>query len=117
MKSADFRLLILFVLIIPVVSFCTRKSEQNNQQVTISSPDGAIQILFQLKDGSPFYSVQRESKPLLNDSRMGFLLKELPALDKDFEIVSAEKTSFDETWKQPWGEVSTIRNNYNCVTI
>src|SRR6185312_10702641 len=90
---------------------------QRDLPITMASPDGSIRVLFQLKNGSPFYKVLRNNNALLNDSRMGFLLKDLPALDNGFEIVNSTKTSFDENWTQPWGEVSTIRNNYNCNTI
>lgn len=83
----------------------------------VASPDGSLNVQFLLKDGKPLYKISYNNSLLIRDSRLGFVLKDLPALDKDFTIVSATRTSFDETWTQPWGEVKNIRNQYNSLVI
>src|SRR5688500_3827268 len=88
-----------------------------DKPINIQSPNGKVKIQFLLKDGAAFYRVQYLNKILINNSRLGFTLKEQPALDKDFKITSSTKSSADETWTQPWGEVKNIRNHYNSVSI
>lgn len=83
----------------------------------VASPDGRLEVQFSLQNGVPFYNVSRDNHPLIRDSRMGFTLKGLPGLDKNFTIRKVDKSSFDERWTQPWGEVKTIRNHYNAIRI
>ena len=70
-----------------------------------------------MKDGVPFYSVKRNNEIIISDSKLGFILKDQPALSKDFKVTSAKQSSFDETWTQPWGEVKEIRNQYNSLIV
>ena len=92
-------------------------SKMKDRQEEVFSPDKAIKIQFWLEDGAPFYSVTFQNKLLIRNSRLGFTLKGLPALDRDFKITSATKATFDETWSQPWGEVKNIRNHYNSLIL
>src|SRR5690242_6989398 len=96
-------LLLSSILLLTLITSCDAKKKA--QPVELASPDGSIKVVFQLKNGIPFYNVQRQGKFILNDSKLGFTLKDLPSLDKDFKILNAVKSSFDETWTQPWGEV------------
>jgi alpha-glucosidase len=104
-----FIVFLLFVL--------TGFARQKDRSIDILSPDGLIKVVFQLKNGVPFYSVLRNNVAVLNDSKLGFILKDLPALHNDFKIASSARSSFDETWSQPWGEVQKIRNQYNSLTV
>jgi alpha-glucosidase len=83
----------------------------------VSSPDGKIKVTVQLSNGVPGYEVHRNGQPIISDSKLGFIFKDQPSLSKDFKISSSKQTSFDNTWTQPWGEVKTIRNNYNSLRI
>ena len=67
--------------------------------------------------GKPFYSVYYGEKPVIKPSALGFTLANDSAFDKHFELTGSEQTSVDETWKPVWGEVSSIRNHYQQVTI
>lgn len=67
--------------------------------------------------GMPSYSVSFNNQPVINSSRMGFVLKNMPALDAGFEIIKTDTTSFDETWQPVWGEVKNIRNHYKQLTV
>ncbi|HTJ50394.1 MAG TPA: glycoside hydrolase family 97 protein [Cyclobacteriaceae bacterium] len=108
-------ILLSSILLLTIITSCDAKKKA--QPVELASPDGSIKVVFQLKNGIPFYNVQRQGKFILNDSKLGFTLKDLPSLDKDFKILNAVKSSFDETWAQPWGEVKNIRNNYTQEAI
>ncbi|HEX6223742.1 MAG TPA: glycoside hydrolase family 97 protein [Chryseolinea sp.] len=102
------------LLFISSLVFSARSKEK---RVGIESPDGKVKVTFLLKDGIPFYRVEYLGKSLLKDSRLGFILKDQPALEKGFQIASSAKSSVDETWTQPWGEVKDIRNHYNAVAV
>ncbi|MEO7990454.1 MAG: glycoside hydrolase family 97 protein [Chryseolinea sp.] len=83
----------------------------------VISPNKSIKVLVQVKDGILFYSLKRNDEIILADSKLGFVLKDQPTLSKDFKIVSAKQSSFDEIWTQPWGEVKSIRNLYNSLVV
>jgi len=68
-------------------------------------------------EGKPTYSVFYGDKAVIKPSPMGFTLTDDSPFDQNFEITGSENTSFDETWKPVWGEVSSIRNHYNQVTV
>lgn len=68
-------------------------------------------------EGAPYYAVYYADKDIIKPSAMGFTLAEGTALDKNFEITGSETSSFDETWKPVWGEVSNIRDHYNQLTV
>lgn len=109
---------ILVIISILSVSFLIAFAITKDEKAEITSPDGNVKVVFWLnKGGLPVYSITNGNKPLISESKMGFTLKGLPALDKNFKIQNIAKSTFDETWTQPWGEVKTIRNNYNALVI
>jgi alpha-glucosidase len=83
----------------------------------VSSPDGMLQVVFHLKSGIPFYKVIRNNTLLVNDSHLGFILKNHPSLDKNFKILNSATATFDQTWTQPWGEMKEIRNHFNSLSL
>ncbi len=103
-----------YLLIVSVFIFSCSSPEEKTK---ITSPSENIEVSFRLEKGVPFYSVSHNHAQFINDSKMGFELKELPALDKDFRMISVTPSSFDETWTQPWGEVKDICNHYNSSVI
>lgn len=88
-----------------------------NQPLEVFSPDKKVSVQFKLRAGEAFYSVQFKGKVILSDSRLGFELKDAPALRSGFKVVSSAVSVFDETWIQPWGEVKDIRNYYTSLTV
>lgn len=91
--------------------------EATAQVTTVFSPDSIIQVSFKLVDGQPFYNITRFNRELINDSRLGFVLKEKPERFSGFTVASTGQNTFDETWTQVWGEKKDIRNHYNELTI
>lgn len=83
----------------------------------VLSPDGKIEVLFGLVDGVPYYSVHREGAAVILPSRLGFVFLRDAPLDGGLHIAGSEKSSHDETWTQPWGEVETIRDHHNELLI
>lgn len=106
----------------------------------LKSPGGNLSMQFKVQDGGvPTYSLRYKGKDVILPSRLGLELKrdkeDAPAdfddfsgkeasdLDKktslydNFEVVSTETATFDETWDPVWGEVKTIQNHYNELTV
>ncbi|MCO4291996.1 glycoside hydrolase family 97 protein [Solitalea sp. MAHUQ-68] len=109
------RNIVLCLLMLVCTSLVGCKSTA--QILSVNSPDGNLNVSFHLKDGVPYYNIGKRNFTVVNDSRMGFILKDIPSLDKDFKIVDSKTDTFDETWTQPWGEVKDIRNNYKRLTV
>ena len=81
------------------------------------SPSGNIVIDFNVTEkGQPFYKINYLNKPIVNQSTLGIVLKDLPSLEMDFVIEKQEQKSVDETWKPVLGEEAEIRNHYNQVS-
>jgi len=89
----------------------------NSQQ--LKSPNGKFSMEFALlKDGTPSYRLNYKDKEVIKSSKLGLeLKKDKKSLLDDFTIMDSKTTSFDETWKPVWGEVETIRNQYNELAI
>lgn len=54
---------------------------------------------------------------MVNPSKLGLELVGDPGLMNGFTLVEAGASTFDETWKPVWGEVSQIRNHYNELAV
>jgi alpha-glucosidase len=81
------------------------------------SPSGTIHVDVTLNpDGRVGYMVSRLGKPVIAESRLGFLFTDAPEMLRNFKFAGQSKRSFDETWEEPWGEYRTIRNHYNELT-
>lgn len=86
-------------------------------RASVSSPDGAIRLIFSLDpDGTPRYAVERHGQPLLAPSALGFTLAS-GDLSHDFRLLSTDTASYDETWETTWGEERYIRNHYRQLTV
>ena len=88
-----------------------------SQSLEITSPNNVIQVNFTIKNGTPYYAVQRFGRDVISPSALGFTLKDKPALRDNFRIISEERDSVDTTWEQVWGEQQTIRNHYNELRV
>jgi hypothetical protein len=90
----------------------------NMHAITLLSPDKNIELRFELdKNGTPLYSVYYKEKPVIEPSTLGFEIKNSPAMDSQFSIISSDTSSFDENWEPVWGEYKSIRDHYNGLTI
>ncbi len=109
------RKLIIFLLLF---SFFITNSVSSQPWQAISVSLGNVSMSFKLNEkGMPFYEMNYRGKPVIKPSKMGFILKDIGALDSNFEIIKTDTSSFDETWQPTWGEVKNIRNHYKQLTI
>ena len=83
----------------------------------LSSPGNVLTLTFDVADGIPRYALSYKGRAVVLPSRLGFELKNAPALLDGFTLQSAERSSFDETWEPVWGETATIRNHYNELAV
>ncbi|GAA0546908.1 alpha-glucosidase [Rhizomicrobium palustre] len=85
---------------------------------SVASPGKVLSVSISIDgDGRPTYSVSRQGKPVIAESRLGFLLTDAPKLERNLTLASSEVTPHDETWEQPWGEWRFIRNSYNELRL
>jgi hypothetical protein len=89
---------------------------QDNKLIKASMDKVRLEFMLDA-GGKPLYSVYYGEKPVIKPSAMGFTLANDVPFDKNFEITGSGQTSVDETWKPVWGEVSSVRNHYQQVTI
>ncbi len=99
-------LLVLAVSAAPVVA-----------QTRVTSPDKRNEVQVGIHEGGLYYVVQRDGTPLLTPSRLGFVFRGAPPLRDSLSIVDSSRSTFDETWTQPWGEVRRVRNHYNELKV
>ena len=85
--------------------------------VTLHSPDGKLELRFELRDGVPYYSLDRTGQPVVLPSKMGFTLEWRDDLAHAFVMKGTKFDSFDETWEPVWGEEARIRNHYNELLV
>ncbi|MFN8570836.1 MAG: glycoside hydrolase family 97 protein [Gemmatimonadaceae bacterium] len=106
----------MFSRIAGALGFCVFASIAPAQ--TISSPSGTLSLSFTLStDGEPAYALARGTRPVIEPSRLGVLLKDAPSFDAGFVVLRVDTTSVDETWTPVWGETRTIRNHYRELAV
>lgn len=89
-----------------------------NAEEIVKSPDGKVQVTFDVVAGRPTYSITYGSQSVIKPSHLGLqLAKGGEDLMDGFTQTEAICTSFDETWTPVWGEESSIRNHYNELAV
>jgi len=83
----------------------------------VASPDGRNVVTVSVRQGTLWYSLDRQGKPLLLPSRLGFEFRGAPPLGDSVRIVDSARTKVDETWTQPWGEVARVRDQHNELRV
>lgn len=103
----------LISLFLFIASACDQKPVVHR----VSSIDGSITVQLKENGGKIFYSVEKQSKQVLNDSKLGISLLSGDDLNDHFEVIKTETSTNDETWEQPWGESRFVRNNYRELKV
>lgn len=121
-----FKVLIV-LLCCSVMAMAQGNVESNSDKwKTAASPNGKVVVGFGIDNGRPYYTVQYGTKDVIKKSFLGLELAKSKHASKGmeetnlmdgFEITETQKTSFDETWKPVWGEISEIRNHYNEMLV
>jgi hypothetical protein len=67
--------------------------------------------------GLPTYAVSYRQKPVVQPSRLGLALADGRGFDGPLVLTGSETKNVDETWQPVLGEVKTIRNHYQQLTV
>jgi alpha-glucosidase len=95
------------------------------EPLAVTSPDGNLSVVFELKanpqpylpGARAYYRLSYKATPILADSPLGLDFQGVPALDRDFEIVGADRQSRDDTWENAFGAKRRVREHYNQLTV
>jgi alpha-glucosidase len=80
----------------------------------VQSPDGRTRVELALNgEGRLAYRVSRDGKPLIADSRLGFILRNGRQFLRGLSLEGQSTRSHDATWQLPWGERRDVREHYN----
>ena len=90
---------------------------QAQAPLRVASPDNRNAVTVEVREGALRYSVMRDGKPVVLPSRLGFAFRGAPALTDSLRITGLARSTFDETWTQPWGELSKVRDHHNEVRV
>ncbi len=88
-----------------------------NEPIKLQSPDKQLELSFELRDGVPYYALNRAGNPVVLPSKMGFILEWRDDLKDHFVLKETKYSTFDETWEPVWGEEAKIRNHYNELLV
>ncbi|PNE25230.1 alpha-glucosidase [Tannerella sp. oral taxon 808] len=109
MKDPIRRVILSFSLLMLSVSLM--------QAAELKSPNGRLVMHFEVDGlGAPVYTLSYKGKPVIKRSHLG-LEAEGFSLREGFKLQKEETKTFDETWQPVWGEVKSIRNHYNELSI
>jgi alpha-glucosidase len=109
----------LALIAVPVTAQSVQQAPSGSEIVaSADSPRHVIHVDVTVNaEGRVGYIVLREGKPVIAESRLGFLFTDAPEMLRNFKFAGQSARSFDETWEEPWGEYRTIRNHYNELTV
>ena len=103
----------LFLVLVP----SERLVAQDDQELRQCSPDGRLCFSLTTIEGAAAYSVERDGNPVIEPSKLGFMLRGAGKWGSAIELGKAVKSSVDETWEQPWGESRLVVNRYNEMRV
>jgi alpha-glucosidase len=114
-----FAAVILCFLAVPAAAQTIAQAPSGSQIVaSADSPSHILHVDVTLNaEGRVGYLVSRQGKPVIAESRLGFLFTDAPEMLRNFVFAGQSARSFDETWEEPWGEYRSIRNRYNELTV
>src|SRR2546423_15086996 len=86
-------------------------------QSRVASPDGHNQIAVEIREGRLVYGVTRDGRPLILPSVLGFEFNSAPRLRDSLRVTDTTRQSVDQTWNQPRGEGTPVRDQHNDLKV
>ncbi len=108
----------LVIAAAPVLHFQAAGAQAARAQTTtVASPDGRNVVALTLSDGRLTWSATRDRQPVVTPSRLGFTFRNAPALETGLRVSDSARSSADETFTLPWGEVAHVRDQHNELRV
>ena len=93
------------------------KFKKQDHEEEITSPNGRNKCRLILKNGSLFYKVTRDNRPVIEQSRLGFKLCGENPLGENLELIRSKTKNHTDTIELMWGEDHFIQDNYHEVAF
>lgn len=106
------------IVFLVISFFCVASLKAQPER--IFSPDGNLELLFDINQGVPTYSIIYKRHQALMPSCMGLKLLSQDSdtsLYDGFKISDVKRSEFKEIWKPVWGEETSILNHYNEMAV
>lgn len=103
----------ILILLVWLFSSCTPK----DTMVEVSSPKGNISAKIKLLNGELYYEVAHDSVIVINNSRLGFEFKNMPALANNLSIINTKRNTVNKTWEQVWGERRLVEDRHEELEL
>ena len=84
--------------------------------LSLRSPDGKIEVAISA-GGILSYAVNVDGMPVIGESKLGLQFRDGADLDRDVELLRAERRSADSTWENRWGKRRKVRDHYNELRL
>lgn len=89
-----------------------------SQSFDLRSPDGHVGFRLVCDEtGRLHYSVDHDGRPVIEPSSLGFLLQDLPEMDRGLAVVGHSRREDVEAYSLPWGEVSAVSDAYRELEV
>lgn len=109
-------------LLLFIISLSTHFVQASDIEAT--SPDKNLVVKINLNNtGKPYYTLSYKNKTIIDQSFLGFELKEIfggkeyQSLSKNLKIIGVENTDYNQTWQPVWGDSKSIQDNHHQLTI
>ena len=103
---------------LPALSLIFAAPALAEEVASASSPDGHITVSIDRDGEGHFsYAIARDGTPLIEHSRLGFLMDNAPPISRFLELADVKTDRADMTWEQPWGENRQVRDNHTELSL
>ena len=101
-----------------LLSLISCLSMQAQQTLTIVSPDNNTRLHVSVSgNGELSYRLDFKNKPVILPSTLVMKFKEPEVTLKQFMLLKADSSTYNETWKPVWGEEANIRDNHKQLVV
>lgn len=84
---------------------------------SLLSPDGKFRLDFEVREGTPVYSLYFENQPVVMTSKMGLELDRGRSFTSGLQIRGSVTASVDTVWYPVLGQFEKVRDNYNLLSV
>ena len=111
---------LFFLVFLSLLAACSDSSEvpAGPYSESLSAPGGQLELQFTVDEsGTAAYRLNRGDVEVIPPSGLGFTFAGAPDLKANWQVQNVDKSSFDESWEQVWGEQRTVQNRYSEMKV